>query len=88
MKCLNALFGGLLCAGLLFSSCGGQKSLNPQDFPVDYSQFVASISADSLGGHGYTCNVEQISQDIVKVNLHFDLKGQSVQQDDWCRDLL
>lgn len=83
MKCLNALFGGLLCAGLLFSSCGGQKSLNPQDFPVDYSQFVASISADSLGGHGYTCNVEQISQDIVKVNLHFDLKGQSVQQDDW-----
>ena len=75
---------------LLFFLCGCSSSgdrkqyvLKLKEFPINYNSLIKSIEVDRLGNAEFSSEVTQIDENVVKVNICFDLKEDTVKQDDW-----
>lgn len=72
----------LLC-GCSSSSVREQYSLKLKEFPIDCGSLIKSIEVDRLGDAEFSSEVMQVDENMVKVNIRFNLKGDTVQQNDW-----
>ena len=71
----------LLC-GCSSSSVREQYSLKLKEFPIDCGSLIKSIEVDRLGDAEFSSEVMQVDENMVKVNIRFNLKGDTVKQND------
>lgn len=84
MKSIICIFLSLsFLWGCSSSNAKKQYSLEMKEFPADYSSLIESVSIDGLGNAEFSSEITEIGTNMVKVNIRFDTKGATVQQDDW-----
>ena len=79
----NVLLSLLLLCGCSSSNIKEQYNLKVNEFPIDYSSLIESINIDGLGNAEFSSEITEVDKNIVKVNIRFNLKGETIQQDDW-----
>lgn len=73
----------LLLCGCSSSNIKEQYSLKVNEFPIDYTPLIESINIDGLGNAEFSSEITEVDKNIVKVNIRFNLKGTTIQQDNW-----
>ena len=84
MKCVINVFLLLFffCSYALSSNVS-KYEIERDKFPVDYSSFIESIRVGGLGDAEFSSEIIEVDKNIIKVAIHFDLKGKIIRQDDW-----
>ena len=61
-----------------------EKNVEPLTLlPMEYSSLLESISVDGLGQSTFLYKIEDISSNMIRVELSCNLGEQEVEQDDW-----
>lgn len=81
---INLLLFLLFLCGCVSSDTKKQYNLELDEFPKDYSSFIESINIDGLGNAEFSSEVTEVDKNIVRVNIRFNLKSKTIQQDNWC----